>query len=145
MTRRFSLPSRPPGVPRAARKSFVRVAVERLEDRTAPALFTAGSPAFFSQLNNNGSVAAQDNTGAMADFNGDGKNDIAVTNYGTKSIIPGLPDTPGQTVTVLFGNGTGGFGSPTSLSVAGSGNNFVSFVAIGDVNGDGKQDLVTVQ
>ncbi|HEU0122002.1 MAG TPA: FG-GAP-like repeat-containing protein [Bryobacteraceae bacterium] len=65
---------------------------------------------------------------ASADFNADGKADLAVTNFG------------GQSVSILLGAGTGGFsaapGSPISVS---DGPRFV--VAV-DYNGDGKQDLV---
>ena len=64
---------------------------------------------------------------AVADFNGDGKQDFASANsdYGT--------------VDVLLGTGTGTFGAPTGF---GAGPYPVS-VAARDVNADGKLDLVT--
>ena len=64
---------------------------------------------------------------AVGDFNGDGKEDLAIG------------DLQGGTVTVLLGDGTGGFtvasGSPFNAG------GFVSSIAVGDFNGDGKQDL----
>jgi FG-GAP-like repeat len=62
---------------------------------------------------------------AVGDFNGDGKQDLAVTNVTTNS------------VSILLGNGNGGFSAPTTFPV---GNNPGS-IAVGDFNGDGKQDL----
>jgi hypothetical protein len=70
---------------------------------------------------------------AVGDFNGDGKLDLAVADYG--DIF-----RQGQGVSVLLGNGDGSFQAPRSFDAGGSGS--VS-VAIGDFNGDGKLDLVT--
>ncbi len=64
---------------------------------------------------------------AMGDFNGDGKQDLAVANYNSN---------PG-TVSILLGNGDGTFSGPTNLSAGDS----PTWVAVGDFNGDGKQDL----
>ena len=61
----------------------------------------------------------------VGDFNGDGKQDLAVAN-----INPHF-------VSVLLGNGAGSYGAPTTFS---TGNTPVS-LAVGDFNGDGKQDL----
>ena len=63
-----------------------------------------------------------------ADFNGDGKLDIAVT------------DSAANTVIILLGNGDGTFGAPTTIPV---GNNPYAIVA-GDFNNDGKLDLAIV-
>jgi FG-GAP-like repeat/FG-GAP repeat len=62
---------------------------------------------------------------AVGDFNGDGKLDLAVTNYGS------------NTVSILLGDGTGNF---TPISSPATGTNPYS-VAVGDFNGDGKLDL----
>jgi hypothetical protein len=62
---------------------------------------------------------------AISDLNGDGKRDLAVADAGSNS------------VSVLLGNGAGGFGAATSYAVG----RYPDSVAIGDLNGDGKPDL----
>jgi FG-GAP-like repeat len=86
--------------------------------------FVTQSPLSFSGLNNNGSIA-------MADLNGDGRLDLALTNFGAAT-----GDTVNPAVTVLFGQVGGGFnriGLGTGINP--------SSVAIGDLNGDGHLDL----
>ena len=63
---------------------------------------------------------------AIGDFNRDGKSDLALTTY-SQGIV-----------SILLGNGTGGFGATTNFNV-GSG---PASVKTGDFNGDGKSDLV---
>jgi len=72
---------------------------------------------------------------ALADLNGDGNLD-AVIAHG----CGGLTCTDG-TVSVLLGDGTGAFGAATSYASGGAG---ASSVAIADMNGDHKLDLLTV-
>ena len=64
---------------------------------------------------------------AVGDFNLDGKPDLVVTNFGSNN------------VTILLGNGSGGFteaaGSPVSTGIS------PGLVAVGDLNLDGKSDL----
>jgi VCBS repeat protein len=61
----------------------------------------------------------------VADFNGDGKVDLATANSGV------------NTVSVLLGNGDGSFGAATNFAV-GAG---PLALAVADLNGDGKPDL----
>jgi uncharacterized repeat protein (TIGR01451 family) len=77
-------------------------------------------------------TGSQPSSVAVADFNGDGMPDLAVANQAD------------GTVSVLLGNGSGGFspmsGSPFSV---GAGSSPAAIVA-GDFNGDGRADLAVV-
>jgi hypothetical protein len=70
---------------------------------------------------------------AVADFNGDGKPDLAIANE-----CLNVSCTTGS-VSVLLGNGDGTFQAAQSYA---SGGYEATSVAVGDVNGDGKPDLV---
>ena len=65
---------------------------------------------------------------AVGDFNGDGKQDLAVANNYSKN------------VSILLGDGTGNFSAATNFPVFDQ----LYSVGVGDFNGDGKQDLATV-
>jgi hypothetical protein len=67
---------------------------------------------------------------AIADFNGDGKLDLAVANTGT-------PSNQGDSVCILLGNGDGTFQAAQSYAVGGA----PTFLAVGDFNADGFPDL----
>src|SRR5690348_13490211 len=89
--------------------------LERLEDRTLPS-FAAGG--IFP-------TGANPRAVVTADFNGDGRLDLAIA------------DKDSNSVSILLGNGNGTFGSQLTFA-AGTGP--VS-LAVGDFNGDGKLDL----
>ena len=74
------------------------------------------------------------NSLAIADVNGDGKPDIVVANWCISKIVP----CPGSSVGVLLGRGDGTFSAGVAYS---SGGVYADFVAIADLNGDGKLDI----
>jgi len=74
---------------------------------------------------------------ALADTNGDGKLDLAVV----EQCLPGTDTCVGEFLNVLLGKGDGTFQQAKS-SVLGS--NDVTFVGFGDLDSDGKMDLVAV-
>lgn len=65
---------------------------------------------------------------AVADFNGDGRQDVATANFGSNNI------------SVLLGNGAGSFGTVTNFALPVNTVSPVS-IAVGDFNGDNKADL----
>jgi len=76
---------------------------------------------------------------SVADFNGDGIADLAVTNYGSAGCSSG-------SFTILLGNGDGTFTEGPALPVPVQGSMFmidvIGFTLVtGDFNGDGKPDL----
>ena len=66
----------------------------------------------------------------IGDFNGDGKSDLAVSDYDINSAT--------DSISVLLGNGNGTF-QPAAIT---AGLTVNSSIATGDFNGDGKSDLV---
>jgi hypothetical protein len=104
--------------PRSRRlRETSRLRAEVLEDRRmlafiAPVEYSAGADGVFDA--------------ATADFNNDGRPDLVTANYD-------------NSVSVLLGDGQGGFGSATLLGVG----NHPRSVAVGDFNDDGNMDLAT--
>src|SRR5207249_9918520 len=121
---------------------LVRVRLEQLETRDTPALFNVLSPVV------PGAASANYGSIATGDFNGDGKIDMVMTNYGTTS--PGqaaasgglISPDPGKTISILLGNGDGTFGSQNTITIGND--QYVSFVAVGDLNRDRKLDVAVV-
>ena len=86
-----------------------------------------------------GSGGYEANAVAVADVNGDGKPDLVVANCGGTS--DGCNDGNNAAVGVLLGNGDGTFQAAMTYA---SGGIYGISVAIKDVNGDGKPDLLVV-
>ena len=80
---------------------------------------------------NSGGVTAT--SVALADVNGDGKLDLLLTNQCSDNNC-----TTGQ-VAVLLGNGDGTFQSPVTYGTSGL---YAGSLAVADINGDGKLDLI---
>lgn len=98
-----------------------RLSIEALDDRCLPSFSPATS---FP-------VGANPQAVATADFNNDGKPDLATSSYDEA--------TGDGTVRVLLGNGNGGF-QPAPTSATGP---YPVSLAAGDFNADGKPDLAT--
>ena len=100
-----------------------------LQHPAAPQPACTGSVSFQPVPGSPFAVGARPQGMTAADFNGDGRPDLATANFNSTN------------VTVLLGNSTGSFlpapDSPISLST------FPNSVAVGDFNGDGRLDLVT--
>ncbi len=67
---------------------------------------------------------------AVADFNGDGFPDLAVTDDFSNKVV------------VYLNNGKGGFGSPIITTLTATGYGGLGSLVAGDLNEDGKQDLI---
>jgi len=115
--------------PAHRRSNFIRPQCQPLESRINPTdLFTVHDPMSFNGLNNNGCVA-------VADFNKDGFSDAILTNYGSAATAG-----DGHTITILKGQaGTTPLVRQAALETGGTN---VSFVEVGDLDGDGWTDAV---
>ncbi len=107
--------------------------VARFHPRMSPSLSFSGNSIFLAPLDYD-SVGQNTRTVAVADLNNDGNVDVVTADQCNGDCTSGV-------VSVLLGNGDGTFESAVSYA---SGGVDANAVAIGDVNGDGKPDLVVV-
>ncbi len=73
---------------------------------------------------------------AIGDINGDGRNDVVMTTYSYFS-----PSTDYKLI-VFTQNSSGELNPPVIYTTSGAGGNYPSSVAIGDINNDGKNEVV---
>ncbi len=83
---------------------------------------------------------------AIADLNGDGKADLAVANSGTLGgLCPPNCGTAGASVSVLLQDPAVPGQFQTATNYPANGGDFITWVATGDMNGDGNPDLIIGQ
>jgi hypothetical protein len=110
----------------AHKHTSFRPQLESLDGRIVPSQF--GNPTSATV-----GTGAQDV--AVGDFNGDGKLDVVTANQGTYNAT--TRTFSGASVSVLLGDGRGGFGTARNYAVSSA----PSRVVVGDFNGDGKLDV----
>src|SRR5271156_324048 len=105
-----------------------------------PVAYASSAPLIFLPAVDYYSGGENGDSVAMADVNGDGKPEMVVASFCARAWNCTDLVGPGG-VSVLLGNGDGTFQPPVTYS---SGGYDASSVAIADVNGDGKLDVVVV-
>jgi hypothetical protein len=98
-------------------------------DSTVSVLLGNGDGTFKSAVNYSTGANTNPECMRLADLNGDGRLDIVTANASSAS----------NNISVLLNQGSGTFGAPATFATA----THPTSLAIGDLNGDGKQDIVT--
>jgi hypothetical protein len=80
---------------------------------------------------------------AVGDLNADGKQDLATGNVPAGGSVGGVLVSGSSHVSVLRGRGDGMFDAALNFDISSGGFSHASDVAMNDLNGDGKLDLVT--
>jgi hypothetical protein len=114
---------------RAAQFGVIAIALVALLPASSSAATTFTRVRSFAMLG-----GAVPNAGAVADFNGDGRPDLAVADSGSSS-------TQARTVSIALALPGGLFGTPTTNFLADASGSTLTGIATGDVNGDGKIDI----
>jgi FG-GAP-like repeat len=108
---------------------FPDLVIANEDNNTVSVLLGNGSGSFSNAPGSPFAVGTKPTSVAVADVNGDGKPDIVTANSGSNN------------VSVLFGNGSGSFSAAPGSPFAVGAN--PASVAVADVNGDGRPDIVT--
>jgi hypothetical protein len=109
----------------------VDILVANTEGETLSVLLGDGKGKFTAAPGSPFACGKSPNDIAVGDFNGDGNLDVVIANTGTPYL------------TILLGDGKGGFRASPHSPFATTSNPHVHGVAVGDFNGDGKLDVVT--
>jgi FG-GAP-like repeat len=103
---------------------------------------TSGSAPGFKASREFDASAKSANSVALGDLNGDGKLDVVATHGAFDNDPPELKRL--RLVSVLYGRGDGRFGPSHEYEIGKPGDTQGAFsIAMGDVNGDGKVDVLT--
>jgi hypothetical protein len=103
------------------------LAVPNVGSNDVTILLGNGDGTFSSAAGSPIAVGSSPSSVAVGDFDGDGKQDLAVADSGSNDVA------------VLLGSGDGGFATAPGSPVAAGSTPY--FVAAGDLNGDGRPDL----
>ena len=106
---------------------FLDLAVANETSSNVTILLGNGAGGFAASSGSPFGVGTQPQCVVVGDFNGDGIEDIATANYGSNNL------------TVMLGNGSGGFTATAGSPFAAGGAPYA--IVVGDFNGDGMQDL----
>src|SRR5580693_8506613 len=107
------------------------ILVANVESETLSVLLGDGKGHFVAAQGASIATGKAPNDIAVGDFNGDGNLDLVIANTGTPYL------------TILLGDGKGGFKASAHSPFATASHPHVHGVAVGDFNGDGKLDVVT--
>lgn len=105
--------------------------------RSLDVLLGNGDGTFGLPVGTQSSLGVNSQAVGLGDVNGDGKLDVAIVD----NCVPVTATCAGEVADVFVGNGDGTFKNAKSSAVSSTD---ITFVGVGDLTGDGKADLVTV-
>src|ERR1700728_3531069 len=131
LTRSLSIPKSPRPLTPAEEMFASQHKNLKPRPRTTPGLPTSAKQIFKTAITSS-SGGSETYNAATADLNGDGKLDVVMASQCSSN------NCSNGAVTVLLGNGDGTYQTPVSYATGTS----TRFVALSDVNGDGKLDIL---